>query len=79
MLALKSRILFRIGRWNIHISNIEYLLDDFSECHANDLSAEDSKELTKLRQDYSLIRHSYLYDRIRPFALPFRHRLIPPY
>ena len=68
MLIRKDLVVFLIGQYYIRRSYIDLLLDDFVDCKKDVLTKKDFKEVGRLRKNYDLIRSSYLYDKIRPFA-----------
>jgi hypothetical protein len=63
----------------LHISQIDYALNDFIEQSIEELvslSEQDYREIKKIQTDPYYIVKSYLFDKIEPFLLPFYKRTI---
>jgi hypothetical protein len=61
------------GSW-FAVSRVGLVLDDFVECYNDEgekISKKDLKEINRLRHAPRDLVKSYLFDKIKPFVLPF--------
>jgi hypothetical protein len=74
LLAIKGLVTFLVKNSYLSHNSLSHALNDFLEQYQEELiflSSQDYKEVSKIKQDPSLLTNSYLFKRIEPFLLPY--------
>jgi len=77
LLALTSLVIFLVGKDELSLSKIEYIIKDYIEIcseRKRKISKKDQEELDRLKiNPYSLLK-SYMIKKLYPYIIPYLPR-----
>ncbi len=74
MLAVKRTIVFLVGRSRLSLRSVGPVVDDFYEVNVSEgreFSYNELSELERIKRCPDGFVSSFMFDEIRPYALPF--------